>query len=117
GAALAGLAKPSTAAVNAPASREANPNFFIPGALIFWCFFIRTLQLNSSTLKITALIPLAAFDLRLAELNLLTHVLAREDGGAIGWHDRPMVLSPSASTTVHRLPATRSTVHWGYFDP
>jgi acetamidase/formamidase len=32
-----------------------------------------------------------------------------------------MVLSPSpdfyASATVHRLPATPSTVHWGYFDP
>jgi acetamidase/formamidase len=32
-----------------------------------------------------------------------------------------MVLSPSpdfyASPTVHRLPATPSTVHWGYFDP
>jgi acetamidase/formamidase len=28
-----------------------------------------------------------------------------------------MVLSPAASTTVHRLPATPSTVHWGYFDP
>src|SRR5690242_17733201 len=28
-----------------------------------------------------------------------------------------MVLSPVASPTVHRLPATPSTVHWGYFDP
>ena len=28
-----------------------------------------------------------------------------------------MVLSPAASATVHRLPATPSTVHWGYFDP
>ena len=28
-----------------------------------------------------------------------------------------MVLSPAASVTVHRLPATPSTVHWGYFDP
>ena len=28
-----------------------------------------------------------------------------------------MVLSPAAATAVHRLPATPSTVHWGYFDP
>jgi acetamidase/formamidase len=28
-----------------------------------------------------------------------------------------MVLSPATSATVHRLPATPSTVHWGYFDP
>jgi acetamidase/formamidase len=28
-----------------------------------------------------------------------------------------MVLSPAASATVHQLPATPSTVHWGYFDP
>jgi acetamidase/formamidase len=28
-----------------------------------------------------------------------------------------MVLTPAASATVHRLPATPSTVHWGYFDP
>ena len=27
-----------------------------------------------------------------------------------------MVLSPAASATVHRLPATPATVHWGYFD-
>ena len=28
-----------------------------------------------------------------------------------------MVLSRTESLTVHRLPATPSTVHWGYFDP
>jgi len=28
-----------------------------------------------------------------------------------------MVLSHAASATVHRLPATPPTVHWGYFDP
>jgi acetamidase/formamidase len=28
-----------------------------------------------------------------------------------------MVLSRTESPTVHRLPATPSTVHWGYFDP
>ena len=28
-----------------------------------------------------------------------------------------MVLSPAASATVHRLPATPSTMHWGDFDP
>ena len=28
-----------------------------------------------------------------------------------------MVLSPAPTATVHRLPATSSTVHWGYFDP
>ena len=43
-----------------------------------------------STLKITALIPLAGFDLRLAVINLLTRVLARGDGIATDWHDRPM---------------------------
>jgi acetamidase/formamidase len=96
---------------------EANPNFFIVGALIFLCFFIRTLQLNGSTLKITALIPLAGFELPLAVINLLTRVLARQDGIATDWHDHPMVLSPAASTTVHRLPATPSNAHWGYFDP
>ncbi|MCW2686668.1 MAG: putative acetamidase/formamidase [Mycobacterium sp.] len=30
-------------------------------------------------------------------------------GSAPGWHDRRV--------TVHHLPATPSTVHWGYFDP
>jgi acetamidase/formamidase len=44
-------------------------------------------------------------------------VLARRDGFLTGWHDQPMVLSPAASATVHRLPATPSTVHWGHFDP
>jgi hypothetical protein len=44
-------------------------------------------------------------------------VLARGDGIATDWHDRPMVLTLAASDTVHRLPATPSTVHWGYFDP
>jgi acetamidase/formamidase len=39
------------------------------------------------------------------------------DGTATDWHDHPMVLSPAASATLHRLPATPSTVHWGYFDP
>ena len=53
----------------------------------------------------------------MAVTNLLTAVLARQDGFATGWHDRPMVLSPAAATTVHRLPATPSTMHWGYFDP
>jgi acetamidase/formamidase len=76
-----------------------------------------SLQLHGATLKITALIPLAGFDLRLAVINLLTHVLARGDGVAMGWHDRAMVLTPAASATVHPLPATPSTVHWGYFDP
>src|SRR5262245_36659084 len=28
-----------------------------------------------------------------------------------------MVLSPAPTATVHRLPATSSTVHWGFFDP
>ena len=42
-------------------------------------------------------------------------MLARGDGFATDWHDHPMVLTPAAS--VHRLPATPSTVHWGYFDP
>jgi acetamidase/formamidase len=28
-----------------------------------------------------------------------------------------MVLSPAPTAAVHRLPATSSTVHWGYFDP
>ncbi len=49
-----------------------------------------SLQLHRSTLKITALIPLAGFDLRLAAINLLTRVLARGDGIATDWHDRPM---------------------------
>jgi acetamidase/formamidase len=44
-------------------------------------------------------------------------VLARGDAIATGWHDHPMVLSRTESLTVHRLPATPSTVHWGYFDP
>ena len=83
----------------------------------FSCFFIRTLQLKRSTTKISAFIPLAGFDLRLAVIKLLTRVLVREDGFATDWHDRPMALSPALSTTVHRLPATPSTVHWGYFDP
>jgi hypothetical protein len=91
---------------------EANPNFFIVGALIFLCFFIRTLQLKAATDKINALIPLAGFDPRLAVINLLTRVLGREDDIANDWHDRPMVLSPAASATVHQLPATPSTVHW-----
>ena len=43
--------------------------------------------------------------------------LVEEDDNATDWHDHPMVLSPAASATVHRLPATPSTVHWGYFDP
>src|SRR6478736_7950489 len=116
GAAPAGAATPRTTAVSPPASMEANPNFFIVGALIFLCFFIRTLQLNSAN-KINPLIPLAGFDPRLAVINLLTRVLAREDGIATDWHDRPMALSPAASATVHRVPATPSTVHWGYFDP
>jgi hypothetical protein len=76
-----------------------------------------SLQLPCVTDKITALIPLAGFDLRLAAINLLTCVLARGDGIATDWHDRPMVLTLAASDTVHRLPATPSTVHWGYFDP
>jgi acetamidase/formamidase len=76
-----------------------------------------SLQLHGSTGKITALIPLAGFDRRLAVIILLTRVLARGDGFATDWHDRPMVLTPAASATVHRLPATPSTVHWGYFDP
>src|SRR6202008_1895804 len=63
------------------------------------------------------LIPLAGFDLRLAVTNLLTDVHSRRDAVATDWHDRPMVLSPAPSATVHRLPATPSTVHWGYFDP
>jgi acetamidase/formamidase len=89
------------------------------GALIFSCFFtcFGSLQLNTSTRKITPLIPLAGFDLRLAVTNLLTRLLAREDAVATDWHDHPMVLSPAASATVHRLPATPSSVHWGYFDP
>jgi acetamidase/formamidase len=89
------------------------------GALIFSCFFVcfGSLQLHTSTRKIIALIPLAGFGLRLAGLNLLTRVLAQGDGFATGWHDHPMVLSPAASATLHRLPATPSTVHWGYFDP
>lgn len=53
----------------------------------------------------------------MAVINLLTRVLTRGDVGATGWHDRAMVLSPAASATVHRLEATPSTVHWGYFDP
>ena len=44
-------------------------------------------------------------------------MLAWGDAIAIVGHDRPMVLSPPESLTVHRLPATPSTVHWGYFDP
>jgi acetamidase/formamidase len=60
---------------------------------------------------------LAEFDRLLAVINLLTHVLARGDAIAIVGHDRPMVLSRPESLTVHRLPATPSTVHWGYFDP
>jgi acetamidase/formamidase len=36
---------------------------------------------------------------------------------ATGWHDHPMALSRTESLSVHRLPATPSTVHWGYFDP
>ena len=76
-----------------------------------------SLQLPCVTDKITALIPLAGFDLRLAVINLLTCVLARGDGIATDWHDRPMVLTLAASDTVHRPPATPSTVHWGYFDP
>src|SRR3954465_8333951 len=117
GAAPAGAAKPRTAAVNPPATRDANPNFFIVGALIFSCFFtcFGSLQLNTSTRKITPLIPLAGFDPRLAVKNLLTRLLAREDAAATDWHDHPMVLSPAASATAHRLPATPSTVHWGYF--
>jgi hypothetical protein len=47
---------------------------------------------------------------------MLTRVLARGDGVAAGWHDRPMVLSATESPTVHRLPATRSSVHSGYLD-
>jgi hypothetical protein len=76
-----------------------------------------SLQLCCETGKIRALIPLAEFDRRLAVINLLTRVLARGDAVAAGWHDHRMVLSPAASVTVHRLPATPSTVHWGYFDP
>ena len=76
-----------------------------------------SLQLPCVTDKITALIPLAGFDLRLAVINLLTCVLARGDVIATDWHDRPMVLTLAASDTVHRPPATPSTVHWGYFDP
>jgi acetamidase/formamidase len=44
-------------------------------------------------------------------------VLSQRDAASTGWHDRPMVLPLTASATVHRLPATPSTVHWGYFDP
>jgi hypothetical protein len=76
-----------------------------------------SLQLWCETGKIKALIPLAEFDRRLAVINLLTRVLARGDAVAADWHDHRMVLSPAASVTVHRLPATPSTVHWGYFDP
>ncbi len=36
---------------------------------------------------------------------------------ATGWHDHPMALSRTESLSVHPLPATPSTVHWGYFDP
>jgi acetamidase/formamidase len=43
--------------------------------------------------------------------------LTRGDAIAADWHDRSMVLSRTESPTVHRLPATPSTVHWGYFDP
>jgi acetamidase/formamidase len=53
----------------------------------------------------------------LAGLNLLTARRSRRDGIADRWHDRPMVLSATYSPTVHRLPATPSTVHWGFFDP
>jgi acetamidase/formamidase len=60
---------------------------------------------------------LAEFDRRLAATNLLTHVHAGGDAIGTDWHDRPMVLSHTESPTVHRLPATPSTVHWGYFDP
>jgi acetamidase/formamidase len=76
-----------------------------------------SLQLCCKTGKIKALIPLAEFDRRLAVMNLLTRVLARGDAVAADWHDHRMVLSPAASATVHRLPGTPSTVHWGYFDP
>src|ERR1700748_1080149 len=48
---------------------------------------------------------------------LLLGVIDQRDGITIDRHNRPMVLSPAASATVHRLPATPSTVHWGYFDP
>jgi acetamidase/formamidase len=60
---------------------------------------------------------LAEFDRRLAATNLLTHVHAGGDAIGTDWHDQSMVLSHTESLTVHRLPATPSTVHWGYFDP
>jgi len=94
----------------------ANPNFFIVGAF-FFSSSSDAAQLTVQTDKITALIPLAEFDRLLAVINLLTRVPTRGDAIATHWHDRPMVLSRTESPTVHRLPATPSTVHWGYFDP
>src|SRR5882757_9390393 len=40
--------------------------------------------------------------------NMYTRALARRAGRPSRWHDRRMQ---------HDLPATPSTVHWGYFDP
>jgi acetamidase/formamidase len=98
----------------------ANPNFFIVCAFFFFVFFFcgfDSLQLTVQTNKINAFIPLAEFDRGLAVINLLTRVLARSDAIGTDWHDHPMVLSRTESPIVHRLPATPSTLHWGYFDP